>query len=242
MENFIENEYDALSVLKAVAAKLELYVKGCQDSDQVLDSRDNPCENAESFVNPCDERTKTKVQTVFKSSLEKTPVRPRSLSSMSFKEKTDAADDRTRNADICSTTVANYESPRNSDILEERQTDVTLTAPQITVDMESSHQMSSSCTNDMKCKCRDSFVLRSSRETQTEMAVRSTGVETERISAVSVGIQCDLFLDGCDCKLEAPGSRDSFHSVASNFNPEIPAPNGKKEENEGYQLRSRKNI
>lgn len=242
LENFIENEYDALSVLKAVAAKLEIYVKGCQDSDQVLDSRDNPCENAESFVNPCDERTKTKVQTDFKSSLEKTPVRPRSLSSMSFKEKTDAADDRTRNADICSTTIANYESPRNSDILEERQTDVTLTAPQITVDMESSHQMSPSCTNDMKCKCRDSFVLRSSRETQTEMAVRSTGVETERISAVSVGIQCDLFLDGCDCKLEAPGSQDSFHSVASNFNPEIPAPNGKKEENEGYQLRSRKNI
>lgn len=242
MENFIENEYDALSVLKAVAAKLEIYVKGCQDSDQVSDSRANPCENAESFVNPCDERTETKLQTVFKSSLEKTPVRPRSLSSMSFKEKTDAADDRTRNADICSTTIANYESPRNSDLLEERQTDVTLTAPQITVDMESSHQMSPSCTNDMKCKCRDSFVLRSSRETQTEMAVRSTGVETERISAVSVGIQCDLFLDGCDCKLEAPGSRDSFHSVASNFNPEIPAPNGEKEENEGYQLRSRKKI
>lgn len=230
MENFIENEYDALSVLKAVAAKLEIYVKGCQDSDQVSDSRANPCENAESFVNQ------------IKSSLEKTPVRPRSLSSMSFKEKTDAADDRTRNADICSTTVANYESPRNSDILEERQTDVNLTAPQITVDMESSHQMSPSCTNDMKCKCRDSFVLRSSRETQTEMAVRSTGVETERISAVSVGIQCDLFLDGCDCKLEAPGSQDSFHSVASNFNPEIPAPNGEKEENEGYQLRSRKKI
>lgn len=240
MENFIENEYDALSVLKAVAAKLEKYVKDCHDLDQRSDSCVNPRENAESFVNPCNERTETKVQSVFKSSLEKTPARPRSRCSSSFKEKTDAADDRTRNSDICSTTIANYESPRNSDLLEERQTDVTLTASQITVDMESSHQMSTSCTNDMKCKCRDSFVLRSSRETQTETAVRSTGVETERISAVSVGIQCDLFLDGCDCKLEAPGSQDSFHSVTSNFNPEIPAPNEEKEENEGYQLRSRK--
>lgn len=241
MENFIENEYDALSVLKAVAAKLEKYVQDCQDSDQGSDSRPNPCENAESPMNPC-ATAETKDESFIKSSLEKTPERPRSQGSTPFKEKTDAADDTTRNADICSTTVANYESPRNRYLFEERQTDVTLTAPQITVDMESSHQMSTSCTNDMKCKCRDSFVLRSSRETQTETAVRSTGVETERISAVSVGIQCDLFLDGCDCKLEAPESQDSFHSVTSIFNPEIPAPNEEEEENEGYQLRSRRKI
>ena len=152
----------------------------------------------------------------------------------------------TRSVDICI-------SPANKDLeatladnhSDTGKTDVTLTVSQIRNGMKSAHQMSTSCTNDMNCKCRDSFVLRSSRETQTEIAVRSTGTETERINAVSVGTQCDLFLDGCDRESGAPGSQDSFHSVTSNFDPETSSTligNAEKEENERYQLRSRKKL
>ena len=152
----------------------------------------------------------------------------------------------TRSVDICI-------SPANKDLeatladnhSDTGKTDVTLTASQIRNGMKSAHQMSTSCTNDMNCKCRDSFVLRSSRETQTEIAVRSTGTETERINAVSVGTQCDLFLDGCDCESGPPGSQDSFHSVTSNLDPETSSTligNAEKEENERYQLRSRKKL
>lgn len=152
----------------------------------------------------------------------------------------------TRSVDICI-------SPANKDLeatladnhSDTGKTDVTLTASQIRNGMKSAHQMSTYCTNDMNCKCRDSFVLRSSRETQTEIAVRSTGTETERINAVSVGTQCDLFLDGCDRESGAPGSQDSFHSVTSNLDPETSSTligNAEKEENERYQLRSRKKL
>ncbi|XP_061187765.1 uncharacterized protein LOC133195827 isoform X2 [Saccostrea echinata] len=234
MDDFFERKYDALIVLKAAAAKLEKYVEHYEATDFDADNhKENDlsiCSNQNETQHAKEQCSLPKLQTNGK---EQNSVKQPSEDLGSSVQNTTVVKEETGNAQIH---CYNSEIQRNANLSDSGEIEIALrTASQITNNTESCNQMSSSCTNDKKCKCSDLFVLRSSKESQTEIYVRSTGIETDVINAVSVGIQCDLLLDGCDCKLEAPESQDSFHSVASDLHFENTNQNN-------YHLRSRKKI
>jgi hypothetical protein len=234
LDNFIENRYDALQVLQSAEAKLEEYAEQCKATDQGtihlnnnlsvdscdiqgnMNEKQNPMQQTEESPttyelqqNGCKENYTHKISDLKKGAQQNQAVR----------------DNEESNTNFCCTSTDTQKNSNNSLL---RDSEITIkTDPQITVITELDHQMSTSYTKDTKCKCRDSFVLQSSRESQTEIATKSSEVQTERINSVSMGIQCDLFLDNCEGKLEAPESQESFHSVVSELDTEITNSNDK---------------
>ncbi|XP_062610634.1 uncharacterized protein LOC134272418 isoform X2 [Saccostrea cucullata] len=236
MEDLTEKKYDALTVLKAAAAKLEKYVEHYKVTEFGADShKENDlsvCINQNQTQHAEDQFSLPKLQS---NSKVQNSIQQASEDFGSSVQDAAVIKEETGNAYI----HCNNEIKRNANLSDSGESDITLgTALQITDNTESCHQMSSS-TNDKKCKCSELFVLRSSKECQTEIYVTSTGMETDVINGVSVGIQCELLPDGCDCKLEDPESQDSFHSVASDLHLENADQNDVKQT---YHLRSRKKF